>query len=96
MLQLHGGQKNVSSEKEHDLENLESKAVKLALEWDYFDGVLPILEARQDKVLEIDKKTRETQNEIRKIENEIMKKEDENMTSRRMNEKKEDLRQVKS
>jgi Mg2+ and Co2+ transporter CorA len=96
MLQLHEGQNDVSSEKEHDLEKLESKAIKLALKWDYFDGVLPILEARQEKVSEIDKKTRKTENEIRKIENEIIKKEDEYMTTRRMNEKKEDLRQVKS
>ncbi|CAF4173280.1 unnamed protein product [Rotaria sp. Silwood2] len=44
----------------HQQDNTESleqdKLVDLALEWNYFDGALPILQARQDEILKIQRK----------------------------------------
>ncbi|CAF5172811.1 unnamed protein product, partial [Rotaria sp. Silwood1] len=57
--------KNESSEQEQR-RNREDELVELAFEWNYLDGALPILQARQDEMLKI-------QNEI-KIQKDISNK----------------------
>ncbi|CAF1554453.1 unnamed protein product, partial [Rotaria sordida] len=57
--------KNGSWEQEEQRQKGEDKLVDLALEWNYFDGALPILLARQDEIMK-------TESELMKIQNEIM------------------------
>jgi len=42
---------NGSFEEEKQRRKDEDKLVDLALQWNYFDGVLPILQARQDEMM---------------------------------------------
>lgn len=42
---------SATHDQEHKWRTDEDKLVDLALTWDYFDGILPILQARQGEIL---------------------------------------------
>jgi len=46
---------NKGHNQEQQRRNDEDKLVNLALEWNYFDGVLPILQSRQDGKIRINR-----------------------------------------